>query len=208
MSALLPPSPLQARSLLIKVSRSDGRPDPGGRSEILSKALERFRTELDDGDSESLVQVSNAEELIAQINSLQHTARSSQMTRSMSRLEPILAYINDFAALIALFSGTDPKATGLVWGSLRMILAVLDAHRVKLRIRLTISELATPAEHAFDGILAMLDEISLSLPRFRTYEETLPMNHNLESALIDVYAEMICVYARTIKFFRHHPHSK
>ena len=54
----------------------------------------------------------------------------------------------------------------------------------------------------------MLDELSLSLPRFRSYEDTLPMNKNLEAALIEVYAEMTCLCARTINFFRQNPHRK
>lgn len=44
----------------------------------------------------------------------------------------------------------------------------------------------------------MLDELSRSLPRFRSYEENLPMNKALERALLDVYTEMICFCARTI----------
>lgn len=52
----------------------------------------------------------------------------------------------------------------------------------------------------------MLDEMSLSLPRFRSYEETLPMDDGLESALIEVYTEMTCFCARTINFFRMNPH--
>ena len=53
-----------------------------------------------------------------------------------------------------------------------------------------------------DDILTMLDELSWSLPRFRAYEETLPMNKALESALLDDYTEMICFCARTIGFLR------
>ena len=59
---------------------------------------------------------------------------------------------------------------------------------------------------ALDDVLDMLQDLSLSLPRFRSYEETLPMTEGLESALIEVYTEMICFCARTINFFRSYPH--
>ena len=59
-----------------------------------------------------------------------------------------------------------------------------------------------------DDVLHMLDEISLALPRFRTYEDTLPITSGLESALVDAYTEMLCFCARIIKFFRSAPHSK
>jgi hypothetical protein len=54
-------------------------------------------------------------------------------------------------------------------------------------------------------IVKMLEELSVSLPRFKAYEKNLPMDEPLESALIDVYTEVICFCARIISFFRTHP---
>ena len=55
-------------------------------------------------------------------------------------------------------------------------------------------------------VLNMLEDLSLSLPRFRAYENTLPMNDTFESALLAIYTEMACFCARTINFFRNNPH--
>lgn len=52
----------------------------------------------------------------------------------------------------------------------------------------------------------MLEELSLPLPRFKAYETILPLDGGLETALLDVYAEVMCFYARAIHFFRSHPH--
>lgn len=52
----------------------------------------------------------------------------------------------------------------------------------------------------------MLEELSLTLPRLKVYEKTLPMDRALETALLDVYTEVICFYARSIHFFRTNPH--
>ena len=57
-------------------------------------------------------------------------------------------------------------------------------------------------------VLSMLEELSMSLPRFRAYEKTLPMNEGLESALVAAYTEMTCFCARTINFFRNNPQCK
>jgi hypothetical protein len=54
----------------------------------------------------------------------------------------------------------------------------------------------------------MLEELSLTLPRFRTYERTLPMSQELEDSLLAVYTEVICFYARAIHFFRGHKHGR
>lgn len=52
----------------------------------------------------------------------------------------------------------------------------------------------------------MLEELSLTLPRFQVYEKTLPLDGELQRALVDVYSEIICFYARTIHFLRSNPH--
>ena len=43
------------------------------------------------------------------------------------------------------------------------------------------------------------------MPRFRQYEKTLPIDEEFESALVDVYTEVICFYARAIRFYRSNP---
>jgi len=54
----------------------------------------------------------------------------------------------------------------------------------------------------------MLDELSLTLPRLKSYEKTVPMDSELEGSVLEVYTEVICFYARTIHFFKIHKHSK
>ena len=91
---------------------------------LLSKALSRFRSELKD-DDDPILDVASVEELINQAKALEPVvSRNAKLSTSLSRLEPILSHINDFAAVIAVCSGADTKATGLVWGSLRVILTV------------------------------------------------------------------------------------
>ena len=168
-------------------ARTHSQPPP--QSALLAKALERFRAELRGSGKDVDQNPASIEELLAQNQDLQRSVRGQKLSGPLGRVEPILSHINNFAAVIALYSGADPKAAGLVWGSLKVIL-----------------DLSKSTDNGFNSILDMLDELSLSLPRFRTYEETLPMNKQLESALVDVYTEMICFYARTIKFFRGNPH--
>lgn len=82
-----------------------------------------------------------------------------------------------------------PALTAAVWGSIRMILA----H-------------ASSASETLQDVLEMLEELSLTLPRFQIWEETLPLDRRLQSTLVDVYCEVICFYARTIYFLRSNPH--
>lgn len=107
----------------------------------------------------------------------------------MHRLGPTLKFVDDFSAVIAVCFGADAKLTAFVWGSIRLML-----------------HLASSAGDILKDVLDMLEELSFTLPRFRTYEDTLPTDRSLEAALIDVYTEVICFYARCIHFFRAHPH--
>lgn len=54
----------------------------------------------------------------------------------------------------------------------------------------------------------MLEELSLTLPRLKHYERTVPLDSEMEATLLTVYQEVICFYARSIHFFRSHKHSK
>lgn len=64
------------------------------------------------------------EELLEEAQALEANVRDK--SSSTFRLESILAQINDFAAVVALSNGFEPKVTGVVWGSLKIILMVID----------------------------------------------------------------------------------
>lgn len=107
----------------------------------------------------------------------------------MNRLGPTLKFVDDFSAVIAICFGADAKLTAFVWGSIRLMLT-----------------LASSTGDILKDVLDMLEELSLTLPRFKAYEHNLPVARALEAALVDVYTEVICFYARSIRFFRTHPH--
>ncbi|KAI9811064.1 MAG: hypothetical protein M1827_005646 [Pycnora praestabilis] len=159
-------------------------------SPLWDKALERYREELKDVDDyNGAMDVGSMEELLSQARALEPPGHPSKTLSSLNRLEPTLVHMNDFSAVIALFLGADAKTAGLVWGSIRIILT-----------------LALPAGDMLPDVLNMLEELSMSLPRFRAYENTLPMNDALETSLLASYTEMTCFCARTINFFRSNPH--
>jgi len=108
---------------------------------------------------------------------------------SIQRLAPRLKFVDDFSAVLAVCFGADATVTAAVWGSIRLIL-----------------DQAASAGETLQDVLDMLEELSLTLPRFQSYEETLPLDRDLQLALVDVYSEIICFYARTIHFLRSNPH--
>lgn len=51
----------------------------------------------------------------------------------------------------------------------------------------------------------MFEELGRALPRFRRYEQELPMTPTLEDALLNTYTEIIVFCAHSIAFFRNNP---
>lgn len=51
----------------------------------------------------------------------------------------------------------------------------------------------------------MLEELRRTLPRYKRFEDELPMTKTLEDALCDMYTEIIIFCARMITFFRNNP---
>ncbi|KIW65774.1 hypothetical protein PV04_08001 [Phialophora macrospora] len=107
---------------------------------------------------------------------------------SLNRLGPMLKFVDDFSTVVAVCFGADTKLTAFVWGGIRLI-----------------SSLASSAADTLRDVLDVLEGVSLTLPRFRDYEQDLPMDKALETCLLNVYTEIICFYARAIQFFRSHP---
>ncbi|KPM44898.1 hypothetical protein AK830_g1657 [Neonectria ditissima] len=139
-------------------------------SPLWHQASEKYREELPAAeDYQDIQKVHNLEELISSFSSIQGAAPNSYAgVLSLSRIAPRLKFVDDFSAVLALCFGADAALTAAVWGSIRLILS----H-------------ASSAAETLQDVLDMLEELSLTLPRFQVYEQTLPLNHQLQQALLD-----------------------
>jgi ABC-type multidrug transport system fused ATPase/permease subunit len=176
--------------MLTSVRRSLKRVGTGrNASPLWNRALERYREELEETDDyEDIIGSGSLADLINYAKTIETSVPERTALNSLNRLQPILKFVDDFSAVIAICFGADAKLTAFVWGSIRLIIT-----------------LASSAGDTLQNALDMLEELSLTLPRFRHYEDTLPMDSSFERALLDVYTEVICFYARSIHFFRIHP---
>ncbi|EWC47543.1 hypothetical protein DRE_03163 [Drechslerella stenobrocha 248] len=159
---------------------------------LFPKAHQRFRKELGgDVDEKNVPKPASLEILIKEAQNLEANAtRNGLSAASMQKLEPIISRISEFMATIALCEGAGlAGASGLIWGSLKMLLNLA-------------SRIGDPVEK----VVYMLHDLSFSLPQSQWYRETTPLETDIENALIEVYTELLCFYARAIKFFRGNPH--
>ncbi|RHZ68953.1 hypothetical protein CDV55_102531 [Aspergillus turcosus] len=161
------------------------------QSPLWQKALENFREELaGDDDLAMILGTKGVQEVLQDAKLLQPVGSPGRKAlESVNRLKPVIEFVNDFSAVLAVTFGANTMMTAVVWGSIRMLLT-----------------LASSTGNTLQKVCDMLEELSLTLPRFRTYERTLPMSQELEDSLLAVYTEVICFYARAIHFFRGHKH--
>lgn len=126
--------------------------------------MEKYQEELQAAEDYQAIQnVHTLAELINALSSIQSAAPSNyDRVLSLNRIAPRLKFVDDFSAVLALYFGADAALTAAVWGSIRLILS----H-------------ASSAAETLQDILDMLEELSLTLPRFQVYEQTLPLNHQL-----------------------------
>ncbi|KAF2124109.1 TPR-like protein [Dothidotthia symphoricarpi CBS 119687] len=159
-------------------------------SPLWHRALQRYRKELDQNDDyQSVTEIASLTDLLNHTKTIENRLpRDRVAIGSLQRLGPTLKFVDDFSAVIAVCFGADAKLTAFVWGSIRLMLT-----------------LASAAGDTLKDVIDMLEELSLTLPRLRTYETSFEMERGLEAALVDVYTEVICFYARCIHFFRSHP---
>ena len=116
-------------SLLTRANRSPRGPQhphsQGYHSPLLDEAMNRYRSELKDGD-DFILDGESLEGLLSQARALEpRFIRRASPSQSLTRIEPILSHMNNFAAILAVSLGADAKAAALVWGSIRIILSVL-----------------------------------------------------------------------------------
>ncbi|KAJ9137354.1 TPR-like protein [Coniochaeta hoffmannii] len=166
--------------------------EKSGDGSLWDRAIERYRDELSNSDDyATITEVNSLDDLVDYAKTLEpYLPKEKAALTSIRRLKPTLKFVDDFAAILAVSFGADTKITALVWGSIRLMLT-----------------LASSAGDTLKDVLDMLEELSLTLPRFKNYETSLALTPPLENALIDVYTEVICFYARCIHFFRAHPHA-
>ena len=137
-------------------------------------------------DYDEVMENNSYENLIREAESMKSLFSGDRGTLDCAqRLKPTLSSIDDFSAVLALCFGADAKFTVIVWGSIRVMLSM-----------------AASRGDTIDKVISMLEELGQTLPKIKAYEDSKFMNPALEAMVIDVYTEVICFYARCVRFFR------
>lgn len=92
--------------------------------------------------------------------------------------------------MTALCLGADAKSAAIVWGNILLILTVSSSRSI-LQESLACDKVAIPAGgETLKDMMHLLEKLSTSLPRFKAFEKTLPMDEAFELSLLAAYMEM------------------
>ncbi|KAK3358381.1 hypothetical protein B0T24DRAFT_644163 [Lasiosphaeria ovina] len=121
-------------------------------SPLWHQALERYWDELQGTeDYDDILKIHSLQGLIGSLSTVRFPASEDYSSLiSLHRLAPRLKFVDDFSAVLALCFGADAPLTAAVWGSIRLIL-----------------DQASSATETLKDVLDMLEELSLTLPRFQ-----------------------------------------
>ncbi|KAK0639179.1 tpr repeat-containing protein [Cercophora newfieldiana] len=172
------------------------RPAPAPQSptsHIWQAALEKYYNELAKGGMSAATidkdvwNIRTPDELLMQIQGLGNAQepRSPAWAKTLSQLEPVITGLSDFAALTAWVMGMNGKVAAVLWGSLRLIVKY--------------------AQPVLPDVVGTLENLQRALPRLHKYEEELPMTKPLETALTELYSEIVVFCAYAITFFWSNP---
>ncbi|KAG9240863.1 hypothetical protein BJ878DRAFT_536863 [Calycina marina] len=181
---------VRSRKLSGKTPRSEtgSSQSPEQDRKIWKVALQRYYDELTNGGYKShaidkdLWDVKDPEELLKQMKDLPSSGRSPE---DLNILKKILLGLSDFAAVAAWALGMNGRVAAVIWGSIRLLFVL--------------------SQPAFPKVIQMLKDLEMTLPKYKNYEENLPMTPELEYALCDVYTDIILFCAQAITFFRNNP---
>ncbi|CAG8147427.1 unnamed protein product [Penicillium nalgiovense] len=144
-----------------------------------------------DKEFAKILETRSLEELLADTHVLQPVDPfGRELPCTIDRLGPAFKLLSDFLVILKMSYGADSAQTALLWGSIRVILT-----------------LASTTDSILQEIFEMIEELALTLPRLKCCEHTTSMGADMEIALLALYQESICFYARTIRVFRDCRHS-
>ncbi|CAP86729.1 Pc20g14000 [Penicillium rubens Wisconsin 54-1255] len=169
-----------------------GQTSEANLSLLWEKAEKRYHQDLaSDKELAKILETRSLEELLADTHVLQPADPfERELPCTIGQLEPAFKSLSDFLVILKMSYGADSAQTALVWGSIRVILT-----------------LASTADSILQDIFDMIEELAWTLPRLKCCEHTISMGADMEIALLALYQEFTCFYARTIRTFRDCRHS-
>lgn len=128
----------------------------------------------------------------------------------ISAIDPILSHINSFTGIINVFVQTHPEISGLIWGSLYLLITVDIVTTAKVQRRLMSDQLAGRSQKTLELIIDFLWRTSPDLSVFKKWCRLFPEGNfkEVSQTIQHVYEEVIHFCVEAVRFLRRNPMGK
>ena len=125
----------------------------------------------------------------------------------ISAIDPIVSHINSFTGIINTFVQTHPEISGLIWGSLYLLITVGIVSTAKAQQKLMSDQLAGRAQKTLELIVDFLERISPDLSVFKRWCRLFPERSfkEVSQTIQHVYEEVIYFCVEAVRFLRRNP---
>ena len=130
-------------------------------------------------------QATTIDQVYAETEKLQAEQAKNGHLRHLSKIEPYLTGLNDYAQAIGVFVQAKPDVLALIWGPIILILQWANALKA-----------------SFDAIVDATAEIGLALPGFKQAALLFRENDRIGDVLLLFFKDIVEFYSIALRFFR------
>lgn len=158
-------------------------PDP--IQAAFDKALLDFKNGLkDESLYTEILQTTSIEQVYDATDRLQEEQAKKGHLRHLSKIEPYLAHLREYASVIEVFVQAKPDILALIWGPIKLLL-----------------QWASVLKMSFDAIINITADIGSVLPEFQRATSLFSQNSAIKEVLLLFFKDILDFYSVALKFF-------
>jgi hypothetical protein len=149
-------------------------------------AIREFRAALNDEEVyNQILQITSVEEVYNATDKLQEEQGNHGHLRHLSKIEPYLIRLGEYAAVIEQFVQVKPDLLSLIWAPIKLLL-----------------QWASSLKQSFDAIVNTTADIGDLLPEFQEVIRLFSNNPHIKDVLVLFFKDILDFYLISLKFFR------
>lgn len=158
-------------------------PDP--IQAAFDKALLDFKNGLkDESLYTEILQTTSIEQVYDATDRLQEEQAKKGHLRHLSKIEPYLAHLREYASVIEVFVQAKPDILALIWSPIKLLL-----------------QWASVLKMSFDAIINITADIGSVLPEFQRATSLFSQNSAIKEVLLLFFKDILDFYSVALKFF-------
>lgn len=152
---------------------------------IFDTAIRDFKADLkNDKLYSEISKATTIEEVYDVTDKLQEEQAKNGHLRHLSKIEPYLEGLRNYASIIQVFMQAKPEILALLWGPIKLLL-----------------QWASTLKQSFDAIINTTADIGVLLPEFRGAVDLFSHNEQIKDVLVLFFKDILDFYLIALKFF-------